>query len=119
MILLNLPVAFDTIHHGSLLDQAGIGKHHSAVVLVLSWKITFRRRYWKTAVQPLAYGIMQVSLLSTMVFSIYMKKLAEVIWIFRLGNHQYVDDTPFYLAFPLDSREAAEILNQFLEVIIN
>lgn len=50
-----------------------------------------------SALWPLACGVPQGSVLSPMVFNIYMKLLGEDIAKFRLQCHQYVGDVQLHL----------------------
>lgn len=77
MILLDVSVAFDTLDNGMLLDylsSLGLGRHHSAVVSVLPGgrfqKVVLEDCY--SALCLLAIGILQSSILSPMLFNIYM-----------------------------------------------
>ena len=59
----------------------------------------------------LTYGVPQGSVLSPMLFNIYMKQLGEIVQSFEIW---YADDTQLYLSLPPKSEEAVSALNQFL-----
>lgn len=62
---------------------------------------------WITA---LAHGILQSSVLSLMLFNIYMKPLRYIVWGFEL-QCQYVNDTQFHLSRSSDPSESVNVLN--------
>ena len=114
LIPLDLSAAFDTIDHGVLLDRlAGLGvggtvlqrfrsflaDHVQRVVLGDSCSVQWR----------LCHGVPQRSILSPMLFNIYMEPLGEVLRRLGLRSQQYGDDTQLYLSFSTNPGEAPAI----------
>uniref|UniRef100_A0A803TU59 Reverse transcriptase domain-containing protein n=1 Tax=Anolis carolinensis TaxID=28377 RepID=A0A803TU59_ANOCA len=115
--------AFDTIDHGILLGQlSGMGLGGTA----LQWLHSFlegRTQMVKLGDTcsdpwPLTCGVLQGSILSPMLFNIYMKPLGEVIRSFGVRCHLYTDDTQLYYSFPPTSKKAPWILDQCLATVM-
>lgn len=71
LILLNVPVAFDTVNHGILLDHfSGLGVE--SIVILFLYAVLLG-----ISAQPHSYGILQGSILSTILLNIYFKPQGE------------------------------------------
>uniref|UniRef100_A0A8D2J9T3 Reverse transcriptase domain-containing protein n=1 Tax=Varanus komodoensis TaxID=61221 RepID=A0A8D2J9T3_VARKO len=123
LVLLELSAAFDTIDHGIFLDRlAGLGVGGTAWQRFCSY---LDGRFQKvvlgdfgSAPWQLCHGVPQGSILSPLLFNIYMKPLGEVIRRFGLWDHQYADDTQLHLSFSTNPGEAVTVLNQCLAEVI-
>uniref|UniRef100_A0A803SZA6 Reverse transcriptase domain-containing protein n=1 Tax=Anolis carolinensis TaxID=28377 RepID=A0A803SZA6_ANOCA len=69
------------------------------------------------APQPLSCGIPQGSVLSPMLFNIYMKPLGEIIRSFEVRCHLYADDVQLCHSFPPVTKQAVQVLNQCLATV--
>lgn len=126
LVFLDLSVAFDTIEHSILLlylSRTGLWGHCFTVAPVLLGGENSSRKVvlgdscltcW-----PLTCGILLGSVLSLMLFSIYMEPVKEIIQRFGIWCHQYADNIQLYFSLPPKSEEAASSLDQCLISVID
>ncbi|KAF7249628.1 putative RNA-directed DNA polymerase from transposon BS [Varanus komodoensis] len=120
---LSYKAAFDTIDHGILLNRlAGLGVGGTAWRWFRSY---LNGRFQKvvlgdygSAPWQLCHGVPQGSILSPLLFNVYMKLLGEVIRGCGLRSHQYTDDTQLYLSFSTNPGEAVAVLNRCLAEVM-
>lgn len=126
LVLLYLSAAFSIIDHGILAENP----FHWILVLLdgslTGSALSFSGRSQRVVLRdcccspwPLAYGVPQGSLLSAMLFSIYLKSLGEVMRRFGLWCHQYADDHQLYFSIPSNLKEALETLNLVLKKVMD
>uniref|UniRef100_A0A803THC7 Reverse transcriptase domain-containing protein n=1 Tax=Anolis carolinensis TaxID=28377 RepID=A0A803THC7_ANOCA len=122
LVLLDLSAAFDTVNHGILLGRhARMGLRGT----FLQWLRSFLEGCSQMvslgdtclAPQPLTCGVLQGSVLSPMLFNIYMKPLGEIIRSFGVRCHLYADDVQLCHSFPPVTKEALQVLNRRLAVV--
>lgn len=108
LLLLDFSAAFDMVNHNLLahcLTDTGI------LGTVLQWLVSSLQDWGQKVAfeektsprQSLVFGIPQGVILSLMLFNIYTHPLSQLVWSFRLGCHQYVDDIQLNLLITLCS----------------
>uniref|UniRef100_A0A803TWX8 Reverse transcriptase domain-containing protein n=1 Tax=Anolis carolinensis TaxID=28377 RepID=A0A803TWX8_ANOCA len=122
LVLLDLSAAFDTVDHGILLGRlTGMGLGGT----VLPWLCSFLEGQSQMvslgdtclAPQRLSCGVPQGSVLSPMLFNIYMKPLGEIIQSFGVRCHLYANDVQLCHSFPPVTKEAVQVLNRCLAAV--
>ena len=105
LVLLDLSAAFDTIHHNKLIghleSDLGITDH------ALAWlKSYLSDRFQRVSVNgslsdqfPLKQGVPQGSCLGPLLFTIYTRKLFQIVERHLPQVHCYADDTQLYVLF--------------------
>jgi hypothetical protein len=116
LVLLDLSAAFDTIDHDLLLNR--LQNNLGLDSVVLSWFRSYLHdRSQRVLVDsclstatPLLYGVPQGSVLGPLLFSLYTRKLADLIESFSLGYHFFADDSQLSSPVPLGQDLALEAI---------
>lgn len=115
LVLLDLSAAFDTVHHDILIARLknDLGIEGDA----LSWLISYLSdRSQRISINggtsrkfPIVYGVPQGSCLGPLLFTVYTRKLFQVVKKHLPKIHCYADDTQLYLSFCPSSSVNAEV----------
>uniref|UniRef100_M3XJ80 Reverse transcriptase domain-containing protein n=1 Tax=Latimeria chalumnae TaxID=7897 RepID=M3XJ80_LATCH len=123
LVQLDLSSAFDTIDHGVLLERL---EHHLGISgTVLNWFQSFlsdRSQVVRigdsvSAPAEVSCGVPQGSILSPMLFAIYLLPLGDIARRYGVDFHCYADDVQLYLAFLANNTDAVAMLEQCLSTI--
>ena len=105
LVLLDLSAAFDTIHHDKLIGrlESDLGIADDA----LAWfKSYLSNRFQRVSVKgglskkfPLSQGVPQGSCLGPLLFTVYTRKLFQIVEDHLPQVHCYADDTQLYISF--------------------
>ncbi len=103
LVLLDLSAAFDTVDHTLLLSR--LQSHVGIKGSVLNWFKSFlSERYFSVRIgnctssaAPLISGLPQGSILSPLLFSLYLLPLGPILRKFGVSFHFYADDSQIYL----------------------
>ena len=104
LLSLDLSSAFDSIDHNLLLDElSNVGVRGGALELIRSY---LTGRHVQVAIGnaisdplPLQYGVPQGSVLGPLLFSLYTRRLSQLLDDMGLSYHMYADDTQVYCTF--------------------
>ena len=115
LVLLDLSAAFDTVHHDILIARLknDLGIEGDA----LSWLISYLSdRSQRISINggtsrkfPIVYGVPQGSCLGPLLFTVYTRKLFQVVKKHLPKIHCYADETQLYLSFCPSSSVNAEV----------
>jgi hypothetical protein len=109
LVMLDLSAAFDTVHHGILLQR--LHRRFNIRGIVLEWIRSYlSSRTQKVNVRcdtgqatsgelDLAQGVPQGSVLGPALFTLYTSPLMDICKNHNLNNHLYADDNQIYIAF--------------------
>ncbi len=120
LVLLDLSAAFDTICHSILMNR--LHRWISLSETVLSWFKSYlsqRSQFVylgtnRSQTVPLCQGVPQGSVLGSVLFSVYMLPLGQIIQKYGLGYHCYADDTQIYISTQPDSTTSSLTLSASL-----
>ena len=120
LVLLDLSAAFDTIHHDKLIDrlESDLGITDNA----LAWfKSYLSDRFHRVSVNgslshqfPLKQGVPQGSCLGPLLFTIYTRKLFQIVESHLPQVHCYADDTQLYVSFSPSRSADADFAIKFM-----
>ena len=105
LLLLDLPTAFDTVQHSTLLSrlQSCYGITGQAIPWMESYlcnrKQSVAVNYSISSSRELQFDVPQGSVLGPVLFSLYTSPLTDIIRSHGLKYHLYADGTQLYLAF--------------------
>uniref|UniRef100_A0A3B3DFR7 Reverse transcriptase domain-containing protein n=1 Tax=Oryzias melastigma TaxID=30732 RepID=A0A3B3DFR7_ORYME len=122
LVLLDLSAAFDTVDHQILLNRLRSLVGLSGNVLKWFYSYLSDRDFYvsldtcSSRIHEISCGVPQGSILSPILFNLYMLPLGDVIRRHGVDFHSYADDTQLYIAVSPDDLEP---LNTLLNCILD
>ncbi len=123
LVLLDLSAAFDTLDHHILLQRLSqsIGLSTNAISWFSSY---FTNRTCRVSIdgelsriQSLDYGVPQGSVIGSLLFTIYIKPIGDIIRKHGLHFHIYADDTQICCPFNPKSTDSIQATLNELSVL--
>ena len=115
-----MSAAFDTISHQTLLSR--LSKLYGIKSSVLNWFDSFLKDRHQTVYIDnfvsdsfmLTSGVPQGSVLAPLLFSLYLKPLADIITNFGFSYYFYADDVQFYVSVDKDNNYDENVISECL-----
>jgi len=113
LVLLDLSAAFDTVDHSILISRLEYCVGIKGVALDWFWSYLTDRSLcvkcdnFVSSTAPLPHGVPQGSILSPLLFALYLLPLSSVFREHSISFHFYADDSQIYL--PLAQKNAHSV----------
>ena len=112
LCLLDLSSAFDTLHHGILIQRlAEIGIRDKALEWFRSYlegrTTSVKVNNSRSSPDVMKYGVPQGSVLGPTLFNVYSRPLGDVMLKYGISYHMYADDSQLYIDFSSCDEETA------------